>query len=94
MVNDEERDEILRKVAKEIYGDDFIMELGKELRFIPAKVSRFIESNYNPVSSSNGTLRMLREWNEGILNNVFTHELRKIPGTCRITKDCGILCSI
>lgn len=58
-------DGILKKIAKAIYKDSEIDDLGSELGFESADIGRYIEANTQQGVNYMGTLDMLRTWRKG-----------------------------
>eukprot|EP00057_Strongylocentrotus_purpuratus_P004940 XP_003729809.1 PREDICTED: uncharacterized protein LOC100891655 isoform X3 [Strongylocentrotus purpuratus] len=58
-------DEILNRVAEDVTNENHIERLGKALGFRQGPVSNYIKSNFRFGSvTSQGTLQMLRDWNQ------------------------------
>ncbi|XP_791872.3 caspase-3 [Strongylocentrotus purpuratus] len=58
-------DDILEKIAGDLYGDLVVANLGKKLGFKPAACGRFNDENARQGGSHMGTLNMLRKWRQG-----------------------------
>ena len=61
-----ELDAILRKVANAISEDEQVEQLGRRLRFQPAELQRFKQTNHKgPTVTAEGTKEMLQKWAAG-----------------------------
>ncbi|XP_030834478.1 uncharacterized protein LOC115921286 [Strongylocentrotus purpuratus] len=63
--SNEDFDDILMKIAKQIYGKVVVDALGKDLGFMPADTARYNDENAQQGGSYMGTLNMLRKWRQG-----------------------------
>eukprot|EP00057_Strongylocentrotus_purpuratus_P018694 XP_011673168.1 PREDICTED: uncharacterized protein LOC105442601 isoform X2 [Strongylocentrotus purpuratus] len=69
-------DGILKKIAKALYKDSEIDDLGVELGFEPSDVRRYINANAQQGGTHMGTLDMLRTWRKGQIASTEKAELR------------------
>nr|XP_054753544.1 uncharacterized protein LOC129259268 [Lytechinus pictus] len=68
-------DDILKTIAREIFRDSDIHDLGGKLGFIPADIQRYTQANKD--GDYMGTWNMLRRWREGTTESEERQQLRR-----------------